>query len=189
MGQAVPFPPGDLAGLLGRYIAVVTAVAAALLVLDAAPWLLTGAGRGVVIHRSVEEAERALDATLLIPAYFPRAYSWPPASVKTSTWPVRAAALLFRPAAAAVRPVLYVQTVNGDGPLSEQLLPAGREIHRVDFDLEGTPARMSDVLLPPDGTFHDVTFAAKGRHVVFRFQGDPAEVLKMAASLGRRSGG
>ncbi len=188
MEGAATLPPRGLAGFLGRYIAVVTAAAAALLVLDAVPWLLTGAGRGVVTHRSVEEAERALDATLLFPAYFPRVYFWPPASVKTSTWPVRAAALLFRPATGAVGPLLFVQTVDGDGPLSEQLLPAGREIHRVDFDLEGTPARMSDVILPPDGTFHDITLAAKGRRVVFRFQGDPAEVLKMAASLGRRGG-
>jgi hypothetical protein len=55
----------------------------------------------------------------------------------------------------------------------------------VAFDLGGSPAVMTDVLLPPDGTFHDVSFVADGRRVVFRFQGDPEEILKMAASLGR----
>jgi hypothetical protein len=187
MGQAAALQPTDLARLLGRYVAVVAGAAAALLVLDAVPWLLSGAGRGVTTYRSVEEAERALGTKLLVPAYFPEIWRWPPSSVLTTNVPARAAALILERREGSGT-LLLVQTVDGDGPLSEQLLPEGSEIHRVDFDLDGTPARMTDVLLPPDGTFHDVSFIAKGRRVVFRFQGDPVAVLKMAESLGRRGG-
>jgi len=45
MGGTDALPAPGLPGLLGRYVAVVTAVAASLLVLDAVPWLLTGAVR------------------------------------------------------------------------------------------------------------------------------------------------
>jgi len=182
-------PPWDLAKLLGRYVAVVAAVVAALLVLDAVPWLLTGAGRGVVKHRSIEAAERALGATLLVPAFFPQSYRWPPAAIFTSLRPAPAAALVLAPEGGTAGPLLFVQTLEGSAAVPEGLLPKGKEIHSVDFDLDGTPARMSDVVLPPDGTYHDVSFAAKGRHVVFRFQGDPVLILKMAASLARRGSG
>jgi hypothetical protein len=189
MGEAAALPPLSLARLLSRYIAVVAAAVAALLVLDAVPWLLTGAGRGVVTHRSVEAAEHALGATLLLPAFFPDSYRWPPAGILTARRPARAAALVLAPEGGEAGSLLFVQTLEGSVAVPEELLPKGKEIHRVDFDLDGTPARMTDVLLPPDGTFHDLSFVAKGRRVVFRFRGDPVVILKMAASLARRGGG
>jgi hypothetical protein len=189
MGEIAVFPPPGLAKLFGRYLAVVAGAVAALLVLDAVPWLLSGAGRGVVTHRSVEEAERALETTLLLPTFFPEVYRWPPLAVTASTRPVRAVALTLERRAEGAGQLLLVQTLDGDLPVPERLLPGGTELHRVDFDLDGTPARMTDVLLPPDGTFHDVSFFAKGRRVVFRFRGDPEAVLKMAKSLVRRGSG
>lgn len=185
MGQAAALPLPDLARLLGRYLAVVAGAAAALLVLDAVPWLLSGTGRGVTTYRSVEEAERALGTKLLVPAYFPELWRWPPSSVLTTNVPARAAALILERGEGSGT-LFLVQTVDGDLPVPGRLLPRGKELHEVDFDLDGTPARMTDVLLPPDGTFHDLSLVAKGRHVVFRFQGDPVTVLKMAASLPRR---
>ncbi len=176
-------PLRSVAALVGRYVAVIGAVAASLLVLDALPWLLSGLVRGVRAERSVEAAETALGAKLLLPVYFPDAYRWPPASIRTVSRPARAASLAFAPHRAGAEPVLFVQSLDGDASLPESLLPAGKEFHRVSFDLDGTPAVMTDLLLPPDGTFHDVTFVVAGRRVVFRFQGDPAEVLKMARSL------
>lgn len=176
---------GEALKLLGRYAVVVAGTAAALLVLDAVPWLLSGTGRGVTTYRSVEEAERALGTTLLLPAFFPEAYRWPPSAVKASTRPVRAVALTLDSRPGNAGPLLLVQALDGDLPVPGRLLPEGKQLHEVGFDLEGTPARMADVLLPPDGTFHDLSLVAKGRHVVFRFQGDPVTVLKMAASLPR----
>ncbi len=183
--EEAALPRAALPGLLGRYVAVVAAAAAALLVLDAVPWLLTGASRGVVTCRSVEEAERLLGAPLAVPAYFPQTYRWPPAAILVAARPRPAAALTFAPAGGAAGPVLFVQTPDPGAALPVRLLPRGKEIHAVDFDLDGTPARMSDVLLLPDGTFHDITFVTGGRRFVFRFQGDPEEVLKMARSLVR----
>jgi hypothetical protein len=164
---------GELAKLLGKYVAVVAGAAASLLVLDAAPYFLSGAGRGVTTYQNVEAAERALGTTFLLPAFFPDAFRWPPSKVEAAIHPARAVALRFEP--------------RSDG--TGRLLPGGKVLHEVAFDLDGTPARMTDVLLPPNGTFHDLSFVAKGRHVVFRFQGDSDMVLKMAASLrgGRRS--
>jgi hypothetical protein len=162
---------------------VVGAVAASLLVLDAVPWLLSGLVRGVAAHRSVEAAETALGEKLLLPAYFPDAFRWPPGEIRTVSRPTRAAALVLAPLRAGGEPVLFVQSLDGDGALPESLLPAGKEFHRVAFDLDGTEAVMTDLLLPPDGTFHDVAFLAAGRRVVFRFRGDPGEILKMARSL------
>ncbi len=178
-------PRAALAALLGRYLAVVAAAAAALLVLDAVPWLLTGASRGIVTCRSVEEAERLLEAPIAVPAYFPQTYRWPPAAILVSPRPRPAAALTIASAGGAVEPVLFVQTPDPGVTFPQRLLPKGKEIHAVDFDLDGAPARMSDVLLLPDGTFHDVTFVTGGRRFVFRFRGDPEEVLRMARSLVR----
>jgi len=185
MGGTDALPAPGLPGLLGRYVAVVTAVAASLLVLDAVPWLLTGAVRGIVTQRSIGEAESALGAALLVPADAPRAYRWPPVSVRISTRGVRAAALLLTPSSEGDDSLLFVQTVDGDALPPEGLLPAGKEIHRVDFDLDGTPARMTVLLLPPDGTFHEVSFLRAGRRVVFRFRGDPEKPLLVARSLPR----
>jgi len=187
MGEATALPSRGLGGLVGRYVAVVAAAASALLVLDGVPWLLNGVSRGVVAHGSVEDAERALGTTLLVPAYFPQAFRWPPAEVRTISRPARAAALAFAPAVPGRTSLLIVQSLDGEAPVADRLLPSGKELHRVVFDLGGSPAVMTDVLLPPDGTFHDISFVADGRRVVFRFQGDPEEILKMAASL-RRSG-
>jgi hypothetical protein len=178
---AVPLRP--VAALVGRFVAVVGAVAASLLVLDAVPWLLSGLVRGVTEHRSVEAAETALGAEFLLPVYFPDKYLWPPVAIRTVSKPARAASLAFAPLRAGVETVLFVQSLDGDVPLPDSLFPAGKEFHHVDFDLDGAPARMTDVLLPPDGTFHDIALLAAGRRVVFRFQGDPAEILKMAKSL------
>jgi hypothetical protein len=175
--------------LLGRYVAVLSGAAAGLLVLDAVPWVVSGAGRGVETYRSIEGAEHALATTLLLPAYFPDVYRWPPSEVAASARPARAVALTFEPRAEGAGRLLLVQTLDGDLPVPGRLLPHGKVLHEVAFDLDGTPARVTDVLLPPDGTFHDLTFDAKGRRVVFRFQGDDVIVLKMAASLlhgGRR---
>jgi len=178
---------GEVAKLLGRYVSVLAAAAASLLVLDSVPWLLSGAERGVSTYRNVEEAERALGTTLLMPAYFPEIYRWPPSEVTASTRPARAVALWLRSRTDGAGHLLFAQTLDADLPVPARLLKGGKVLHEVDFDLDGTPARMTDVLLPPDGTFHDLTFAAKGRRIVFRFQGDAATVLKMAASLPRES--
>jgi hypothetical protein len=180
---AVPLRP--VAALVGRFIAVLGAVAASLLVLDAVPGVLSGLGRDVTAYRSVEAAEAALGAKLLLPAYFPDAYHWPPEAIRTVSKPVRAAALLIAPRRAGTEKILFVQSLDGDVALPESLLTAGKEVHRVAFDLGGTPAVMADVILPPDGAFHDVAFLAEGRSIVFRFQGDPEEILKMAGSLPR----
>jgi len=93
--------------------------------------------------------------------------------VRISTRGVRAAALLLTPSSEGDDSLLFVQTVDGDALPPEGLLPAGRRSTAVDFDLDGTPARMTVLLLPPDGTFHDVSFLRAGRRVVFRFRGDP----------------
>ncbi len=177
----------ELAKFLGKYVAVVAGAAASLLVLDAAPWLVSGAGRGVTTYRNVEAAERALGTTFLLPAFFPDTYRWPPSEVAAAIRPARAVALRFEPRSSDTSRLLFVQTLDADVPVPGRLLPGGKVLQVVAFDLDGTPARMTDVLLPPDGTFHDLSFVAKGRQVVFRFQGDSAMVLRMAASL--RGGG
>jgi hypothetical protein len=174
-----------VAAVGGRFVAVAGAVAAALLVLDAVPWLLSGLVRGVTAQPSVEAAETALGTKLLLPALSPASYRWPPEAIRTVSRPFRAASLLLAPTAAGISPLLFVQSLDGDAPPPDVLLPAGKEFHRAPFDLDGTPAVMTEVLLPPDGTFHDVSLSAGGRKVVFRFQGDPAEVLKLARSLPR----
>ena len=178
---------GGLGSLVGRYVAVVAAAASSLLVLDAVPWLVQGVVRGVVAHRSIEDAERALGATLLVPAFFPQTYRWPPAEIRTVGRPDRAAAFTILPASPGRTPLLVVQSLDGEARTPERLLPSGKELHRVSFDLAGKEAVMTDVFLPPDGAFHDVSFVADGRRVVIRFRGDPEEILKIAASL-RRGG-
>jgi len=175
----------DVAGLLGPYLGAVAAVSALLLFLDAIPSLVLGGARGVRVHPSVEEAERALGARLLVPVYFPETYGWPPASVRTSAGAPRAAALTLERRGTRGPALLFVQSLDGDSAPPAKLLPRGSETHAAAVDLGGTTARLTDVLLPPDGTFYDLSFVAAGRRVVFRFQGPPEEVLKMARSLPR----
>lgn len=173
----------DVARLLGAYVGAVAGISAALLVLDSVPALLLGGARGVRVLASVEAAESALGARLLVPVYFPESYRWPPRRVRTAAAPVRVAALTLAARAGRRPDLLIVQSLDGDFPIPAKLLPPGPETHRVAVDLDGTPATLTDVLLPPDGTFYDLSFVAAGRRVVFRFQGPPEEVLKMAASV------
>ena len=177
----------DVTRLLGAYLGAVAAVSAALLALDSVPALLLGGARGLWVHATVEAAERALGARLLVPAYFPESYRWPPRLVRTAVAPVRAAALTLASRDGRRPDLVVVQTLGGDVPIPAKLLPEGTRTHEVGVDLGGTAATLTDVLLPPDGTFYDLSFVAAGRRVVFRFQGPPDEVLKMAASLTGRA--
>jgi len=173
----------DVMRLFGAYLGAVAGVSAALLFLDSVPALLLGGARGVRVQPTVDAAERVLGGRLLVPAYFPESYRWPPRLVRTTAAPIRAAALTFASRDGRRPDLLLVQSLDGDVPLPAKFLPAGPQTHRVAVDLDGTPATLTDVLLPPDGTFFDLSFVAAGRRVVFRFQGAPEEVLQMARSL------
>jgi hypothetical protein len=175
----------DVGRLLGAYLLAVAAVTAALLLLDSVPSLLLGGARGVRVHATVDAAERAVGARLLLPAYTPESYRWPPRLVRTTAVPVRAAALTFASRDGRRPDLLLVQSLDGDVPPPASLLPPGPRTHRVAVDLDGTPATLTDVLIPPDGTFFDLSFVAAGRRVVFRFQGPPEDVLRMARSFPR----
>jgi hypothetical protein len=177
----------DVARLLGAYLGAVAAVSAALLVLDSVPALLLGGARGVRVHATVEAAERALGARLLVPAYFPEAYRWPPRLVRTAATPVRVAALTLASRDDGRPDLVVVQSLDGDAPVPAKVLPRGTETHVVGVDLGGTPATLTDVLLPPDGTFYDLSLVAGGRRVVFRFKGPPEDVIRMAASMTGRA--
>ncbi len=177
----------DVARLLGAYLGAVAGISAALLVLDSVPALLLGGARGVTVHPAVDAAESAVGARLLVPVYFPESYRWPPRLVRTAAAPTRAAALTLASRDGRRPDLVIVQSLDGDLPVPAKLLPPGPETHHVVVDLDGTPATLTDVLLPPDGTFYDLSFVAAGRRVVFRFQGPPEEVLKMAASVTGRA--
>ncbi len=141
----------------------------------------------------------ALGARLLVPLYFPESYRWPPRLVRTAAAPVRAAALTLASRDGRRPDLLIVQSLDGDvaGPGEDPAAGYRRRTPSA-VDLAGTPATLTDVLLPPDGTFYDLSLVAGGRRVVFRFQGPPEEVTEdggqhdgegaMTADQDRRTG-
>jgi len=148
---------------------------------DAVPGLVAGTPRGVSRHVTLEAAERRVGFSILLPSYFPEELVWPPEEIATAG---RSVALRFRGRDAGLALVL----VEGpaDGGVSATLLPRGEPFHTVDFDLGGRPARLVDLRLPPDGTWHELSFVEAGRRVVLRFRGPSELFLRMAESIRTR---
>ncbi|HTP50882.1 MAG TPA: hypothetical protein VMK42_09300 [Anaeromyxobacteraceae bacterium] len=160
---------------------VLVGTAALLWALDAVPGWLRGEPRGVRRASTVEEAERQLRARLMLPAYFPDTYRWPPKAIRLTRDEGGSVALAFD--ARDGTPSLFLaETVGGTGPLGAGLLPEAAVIQQQRAGL-GEGSTLSRIV-GEDGTlWNQLEWTAGGRHFVLRGRGPLEGLTRMARSI------
>lgn len=149
--------------------------------LDAVPTWLHGEPRGVRRVASIEEVERRLNARVLLPAYFPDAFRWPPATVRMTSEDGGAVSLAFL-SREGVPALILAQGLGGTGPLPASILAEGAVLARQRTGL-GEGATLSRVV-GEDGTmWNELEWTAGGRRHVLRGKGSLEEMLRMARSV------
>jgi len=180
-GMGVGTAAGE--GLRALWVLFLVLGGAALMLagLDTVPIWLHGEPRGVRRVASVEEAERRLHARVLLPAYFPDSFRWPPATVRVTAEDGGAVSLAFL-ALDGTPSLVLAQGLGGKGPLPPALLPEAAPIHRQSAPL-GEGATLSRVV-GEDGTlWSQLEWTAGGRRLVLRGKGSLEEMLRMARSV------
>jgi hypothetical protein len=165
---------------LGGLAAVLAGAAATLAVLDALPGVIAGEVRGVRSAASVEEAERRLRASLLVPAFFPDTIAWPPARIRIALGPQGGAVLSFD--GRDGRPRLLWAQAAGPGEVPPRLLPPARALDAAPAPTLGGRATVRRVVGPDGEVWQEVAWRADGRGLVLRTRGGVEEALRMARS-------
>jgi hypothetical protein len=180
-GTDVGTAAGEGLRALWVLVLVLGSAAAMLAGLDAIPTWLHGEPRGVRRVPTVEEAERRLHGRVLLPAYFPDAYRWPPAAVRVTAEDGGAVSLSFL-GRDGVPALLLAQGIGGPGPLPEALLPEAAVIHRQSGPL-GEGSALSRVV-GEDGTlWSQLEWTGGGRRHVLRGKGSLDDLIRMARSV------
>jgi hypothetical protein len=162
---------------------VLGGAAAALAALDAVPTWLHGQPRGVRRAGSVEEAERRVQARVLLPSYFPDTLRWPPATVRFTRDEGGAVALAFdgRDGAPAL---LLVQNVAGTAPVPEGLGGRLAVIQQQSAPL-GDDAVLSRVVAEDGTLWSQLDWSRDGRRFLLRGRGSLEDLIRMARSIHR----
>jgi hypothetical protein len=180
-GIRVSTAAGEGLRALWVLVLVLGSAAAMLAGLDAIPTWLHGEPRGVRRVGSVEDAERRLRARVLLPAYFPDAYRWPPAVVRVSFEDGGAVSLSIL-ARDGTPGLLLAQRIAGPGPIPAALLPEAATIHRQSGPL-GEGSTLSRVV-GEDGTlWSQLEWTGGGRRQVLRGKGSLEDLIRMARSV------
>jgi hypothetical protein len=175
----------ELTRLVASLVWVTAATAATLAGLGALPGLLVGEPRDVRRVASVEEAERRLGASLVIPAYFPSRLAWPPAEVRVVGGKGGAAAITFAARDGRGPPVVLLQAVVPGAPIPAPLLDEAGELSASRAAVAARPAVLARVLV--DGaTWDELRWERDGRAMVLRTRGEVDELYRMAHSVHRR---
>jgi hypothetical protein len=171
-----------------RLIVIFAVCAALALILRAVdsvpPWWL-GEPRGLVSYGSVHDVERQQRTRLLVPFVFPDSLVWPPSRIVLVPGAGRPVQLEFVRADGSGAGLQLTQTLDGDFPPPQRLVPP---IPLVPFDQPATtddPAvwRGTDLR---GRVFLEISQIVEGRRVVMRwFDQDPVPLRRMARSLRR----
>ncbi len=154
---------------------------------DAAPAVLGGQPRGVRSYASIADAERSLGVRLVLPAYFPAALTWPPASIRGSSGPPVSVAVSFAPAPGRAAHLVIHQTAGADGTVPAALRPAsGTLLEQADVVVGARNARVRRIALDGGGVTHEETWTSGPGHVTYEWNGPVADLLLMADSAERR---
>src|SRR5512139_3062881 len=70
---------------IAAWLLVIGSAAVVLKGLDQVPTLVAGAPPGVRVYASIEDAERAIGASVWMPGYYPDELRWPPARVEVTS--------------------------------------------------------------------------------------------------------
>ena len=172
-------PVAELARLVGALV-LVTAVAAGILRgLDAVPGLVTGEPRDVDRASSVRDAERALRVRLVLPAYFPSAFSWPPRRVRFVRGIPGAVAIWLDGREGG--PGLFLAQTVAPGAVPAQLLPEVTVLSRAPVAVGAARGVLSRVVDEGEVKW-EVTWEQGGRSLVLRSRTGLEELLRMARS-------
>jgi hypothetical protein len=160
---------------------VLGGAALALATLDSVPTWLHGEPRGVRRASSVEEAERRLQAKVLLPAYFPDTFRWPPSTVRFSRDEGGSVALSFLGTDGA--PALFLaQTAGREGELPVALMGRLAVIQQQSAPL-GEGAVLARVVAEDGTLWNQLEWSASGRRFLLRGRGSLEELIRMARSI------
>ena len=162
-------------------VLVLGGTAAALATLDAVPGWMHGEPRGIRRAATVEEAERRLQAKVLLPAYFPDTLRWPPAAVRFTRDEGGAVALSFDGQDGAPALVL-AETVGAGAALPDALLGRRAVIQRQSAPL-GDGAELARVVAEDGTLWNQLEWTLGSRRFVLRGRGSLDDLIKMARSI------
>jgi len=160
-------------------LAVTLLGAALLAALDGLPALVAGEPRGLRRAANLEEAERALHARLVLPAYFPASLRWPPHRIRYLVGQPSAVALAVD--AQDGSPHLLLAETTGPGAVPTELLPDAPVLSRSPVAVGPAQGMLSRVV--DDGVVTlEVEWQLGGRSLLLRSRGSLDELLRMARS-------
>lgn len=171
-----------LAGLL---VGTLVVTAGVLRTLDAVPGWIRDEPRGVRPYASVRDLEADIRTRLLLPAYFPDTFEWPPARVWLAPGDGHPSALVVRDARSGVERLVMCQNADGDAPIPRRLLAPGRVLQQVDVNVNDARGVLTRQALPDGTQWSDLSWVEAGRRLTFRIYGDDNELVKMARSVTR----
>jgi hypothetical protein len=177
----------ELARMLATLLWVAATAAIAIGALDALPGWIAGEDRAAHRVRSIDEAERALRARVLVPGVFPARLAWPPAEVRIAGGARGSVALAFEDRDGAPALVL-VQSTEPGVPPSPALLGDGTVLSSRRTTVGPRPATLSTVV-SGGRTWSELAWQVDGRALVLRGLGDLDELYRIAHSThgeGRR---
>jgi hypothetical protein len=171
----------ELSRMMATLIAVVAAAALGIAALGALPgWL--GGERAVERVGTVQDAERRVAARVVLPAYIPDRFSWPPSEVRVSRAGGGSVLVVLTDRAGA--PALQIaQAVRAGAQVSPALLGAPDAEASREVSVGARRARLSTVLLEGDA-WQELSWEVNGRAFVLRSRGGADELLRMAHSAG-----
>ncbi len=173
----------SIAGTIGAWVVVMLAVVIVLRVLDSVPGYITDTPRGVRSVRTIEAAERSLQARLHLPAYFPDTLRWPPASVEIYPGPPRAASVGFLAARGRDLRLVVCQTVEPADSVPVKLFPPALILESVRASISDRPATLMRVQLDDGRIVHELTWRTRDRMMAMRFDGPVEQLMALARSV------
>ena len=113
----------ELLRTFGWLAVVLVAAAGALAGLDAVPAWVNGESRDVRVVASLEDAERAVHARLVLPGYFPDTIAWPAEKIRVLRGKPASVALTFAVRSRREPHLVLAQTI-GPGALPDRIMPS-----------------------------------------------------------------
>lgn len=172
---------GEGARALWTLTLVLGGAAIALATLDSVPTWLHGEPRGIRRAGSIEEAERRLQARVIVPSYFPDSLRWPPSTVRFTRDDGGSVALTFLGKDGG--PALVLAQTTGE----RATLPDGIRGRLAVIQQQSAPVAADAVLsrvVAEDGTlWNQLEWTAGGRHHLLRGRGPLEDLFRMARSI------
>ncbi len=167
--------------MIGGLALVMAATCALLWTLDGVPTWIAGDARGVRKAVTVEDAERILRARLVLPAYFPATFAWPPARIRLLSGSPGAVALWVEGRGGG--PGLFLAETTGPGPIPAQLVPEAQPLDRARVVTVGPSAGTLSRVVEEGGLVAwELAWEQGGRSLLLRSRARADELFRMARS-------